>query len=159
LQYIIAQVDEYDPHRLGVPWAAPSDSSGRPNFKGKVGHYTGLRGSAGDLLVEGSIAEGAVWICGQKDYRLGRSTKAYLQFRNGEFHPLSADAVAEALRQAPQISSDDARRDELIGILLEELVCAEAAQTVPSLCDIMAHRGISQEELSLYSKKEGDSNG
>ena len=159
MQYIIAHVDEYDPHRLGVPWAAPSDSSGQPSFKGKSGHYTGLRGSAGDLLAEGPIAEGAVWICGQKDYRLGYSKKAYLQFKSGEFQPISAEAVAEALRQSPQISSDDARRDELIGILLEELVCAEAAQTVPSLRDIMAHRGISQEEVSLYSKKGGNNSG
>lgn len=159
MQYIIAHVDAYDPHRLGVPWAAPSDSSGRPNFKGKVGHYTGLRGSDGDLLVEGPIAEGAVWVCGQKDYRLGYSRKAYLQFTNGEFQPVSAEAVAEALRQAPQISSDDARRDELIGILLEELVCAETAQTVPSLRDIMTSRGISREEISLYSKKEGNNSG
>lgn len=159
MQYIIAHVDEYNPHRLGVPWAAPSDSSGRPNFKGKVGHYTGLRGSAGDLLVEGSISEGAVWICGQKDYRLGRSSKAYLQFRNGEFHPISAEDVAEALQQAPNISSDDARRDELIGILLEELYSAEAEQAVPSLRDIMARRGISKEEVFLYSKKEGYNSG
>lgn len=159
MQYIIVHVDAYDSHRLGVPWAAPSDSSGRANFKAKVGHYTGLRGSAGDLLVEGPIAEGAVWICGQKDYRLGYSKKAYLQFTNGEFQPVSVEAVAEALRQAPQISSDDARRDELISILLEELVCAETAQTVPSLRDIMVRRCISEEEISLYSKKEGDSDG
>ena len=128
---------------MGCP---PCDSTGRPCFSsGKTAHFTGGRGIGGDLFAE-DPAEGSVWVYGQKNYFTNQSNKMYLQFCNGKFHPLAEDEILSALQSAPQISSDDLRRDQLIRIMFDELCAAKQNH----ILDILKKHGISPEELAAY---------
>lgn len=106
MNYTIASYTDYNERRYGTPWAAICDSTGRPEFKGKVGHFTGGKGEGGDLFVV-DPAEGSVWVYGQKDYRGTNTTKAYAQFRDGAFHPIAPACLAAALNAAPSRETVD----------------------------------------------------
>lgn len=149
MQYLIKSYSAYDPKVLGTPWGAPSDSTGKPYFKEKIAHYTGSRGSAGDLFVE-DPSEGSVWIYGQKNYSTYQSNKSYLQFQSGKFHALTEDELLPALKSASQIPSDDLKRDKLIKILLNEICSGEQNRALLHLSDILKKHGISPDELAMY---------
>lgn len=93
---IIKTFPDYDTHRYGTPWAALSDSVGRPNFKGKTGRFTGGRGKGGVLFVV-DPPERSVWVYGQRDYQNPNADKNYVQFRNGQFYPVGPDDLLAAL--------------------------------------------------------------
>lgn len=94
MNVVIATFSDYDAKSSGTPWAAPCDSTGRPDFKSeKTGHFTGGRGKGGDLFVS-DPEEYSVWCYGQKDYAHGNSPKHYARFRAGQFWAIdSADLL------------------------------------------------------------------
>ena len=149
MHYLIKHFSDYDPTKLGTPWGAPSDSTGRPCFKGKVAHYTGGRGKGGDLFAEDPVPF-SVWVFGQKNYVTGHSQKEFAQFDGSGFHNLSENDLLSALKAAPQVASSDKRRDEIIRILLKEICQAEKSSKPLSLSAIMRQQGIAENEVALY---------
>ncbi len=102
MNHVIHTYAAYNNHHYGIPWAAPCDHTGRPNFEGITGHYSGRNGSAGDLYVT-DPAEGSVWIWGQKCYRTHDSDPHYVLFRDGAFRDLPPEDLVIALDQAPAV--------------------------------------------------------
>lgn len=126
MNYIIATYPDYNDHQFGTPWAAPCESTGRPSFKGKTGHFTGGRGRGGDLYVA-DPAEGSVWVYGQKDYRTLNDEKRYAIFRDGEFWLIEAAEVLEFVQKAPKTHKDLVREqsDEELALFLCEIADCE----------------------------------
>lgn len=145
MNHIIKHYDAYNERRYSTPWAAPCDSTGRPNFKGRVGHFTGGHGEGGDLFVE-DPREGSVWAYGQKDYRGGHTEKSYAQFARGKFHPVSAETLLEALASAEQQATADRRKDELLHLLFARVSNFEGDR----FGEAMQADGITKAEAEAY---------
>lgn len=139
MNIIIKRYGDYNERRFGTPWAAPCDSTGRPNFKGKTGRFTGGRGEGGDLFAE-DPDEGSVWAYGQKDFRGGSTEKSYAQYRNGAFHHLEATELLAALSEVNRPTITNQRKDELLGLLFARV----------SLAEIKA-AGITKQEAEAYN--------
>lgn len=147
MQYRIKTFAAYDPAVFSTPWSAPCDSSGRPNFKGSVAHFTGGREKGGSLFSM-DPAEGSAWVCVQKNYRTGHSEKFYVQFRDGAFESIADSEVLSALQSVQQPEMSDSRKDALLTALIKELLMAERQNTAPVFQKIIDVYNISAKELA-----------
>lgn len=161
MNYIIKNYPSYNARRYSTPWAAPSDSKGKPDFNAKnKGRFTGSNGDGGDLFVA-DPEENSVWVFGQKDYRGGNTEKEYAVFRNGAFHPITSDellpalevlaqtkaqATAQTVAENEEPESSESRKEELLRILFAHVAKLEGE----GMADAMKRYGISKEEAEAY---------
>lgn len=95
----IKHYGSFNQRRYGNPWVAKVDTkTAKPDFKSKVGGYTGgyNKGEEGDLYVY-DPEEGTVYMYGQKDYRGGNTENGYVKVVNGEFVEVSSANLIAAL--------------------------------------------------------------
>lgn len=82
----------FNQRRYGNPWVARVDKkTAKPDFSERVGGYTGgyNAGEEGDLYIY-EPQEGEIYMYGQKDYRGGNTEREYVQYKNGEFVPVTS---------------------------------------------------------------------
>lgn len=88
---IVQHYQDFNPRRYSNPWIAIVDiKTGNPDFKRKIGGYTGAygKGEEGDLYITAPV-EGAVYTYGQKDYRGDNTERNYIQYVNGQLVALT----------------------------------------------------------------------
>lgn len=92
---VIKSYSSFNRRRYSNPWVAIIDQeTGDPDFKNKIGGYTGAfgKGEEGDLYII-DPQEGVVYTYGQKDYRGGNTERGYLIYKDGEFVEISSKDV------------------------------------------------------------------
>lgn len=96
---ILKHYNSFNARRYGNPWVAlVSKATAKPNFKIRVGGYTGgyNRGEAGDLYVT-DPKDGSVYMYGQRDYRGHNTEQRYALYTGGEFVTVTPETLLSAL--------------------------------------------------------------
>ena len=73
---VLKHFGSYNQRRYSAPWVCLMNEKGEHDFNANVGTYTGNRynGDGGDIVIFEPV-EGAVYGCGQKDYRNPKYTE------------------------------------------------------------------------------------
>lgn len=111
---VIKNYGSFNHRRYGNPWVTiVNPKTAKPDFSKEIGGYTGGygRGEAGELYVN-DPQENAVYMFGQKDYRGNNTERQYVQYKNGEFIPVSSENLVEVLSDASSEQEEPQSTDE-----------------------------------------------
>lgn len=163
---VIKNYGSFNQRRYGNPWVAIVDpKTARPDFSERVGGYTGGYGlgEAGELYVN-DPQENAVYMFGQKDYRGNNTERQYVQYKNGEFIPVSPENLVEVLSGIPaeqdEPQSTDKNDSEFVPVSSEnsvEVLSDTSAEQEPQSTDEIDGEYTDEERKILSGEKSENS--
>lgn len=102
----ITTYESFNFRRYSTPWVCLVNDDASLNFSVKVGKYTGIKGSEGDLVIINPV-EGQVYAYGQKDHRGNNGGYEYIKIVGGVPVGVPTKELVAALKKPEPTESSE----------------------------------------------------